>query len=236
MASNLALLLLAAGLLARFWHRSLRWSGRLLVAGALVALVFSLGAVARALLHPLEQRYPAWVPGITPALSIEHIVLLTAWAGDNPDLPASVRLNDSSASRVIVTVELWRRHPHASVIVSGDVRNARDLGDVLLALGLPADRLVLESQSRNTADSAQQVAAVVRRQVLRAGDFGGPSAEVDGHIRQGRLPSRCRYLPTIACPDASRRQLHPGPRALYASNLAVHEYLGLVWYRMLGRS
>ena len=55
-------------------------------------------------------------------------MLLTAWAGNNPDLPAGVRLNDTSASRAIVTMQLWRLHPHASVIVSGDTRNARDLG------------------------------------------------------------------------------------------------------------
>jgi uncharacterized SAM-binding protein YcdF (DUF218 family) len=233
--SHLALLLLAAGLLARFWHRSQRWSGRLLGAGALVVLVFSLGAIARMLLNPLEQRYPAWSPGISPALSIENIVLLTAWAGDNPGLPAGVRLNDTSASRALVTMQLWRLHPQASVIVSGDQRNARDLGEVLLTLGLPADRLRLEMQSRNTADSAMRVVPLLD---------GKPFALVTsaGHLPRSMATFAKAGLNPLPVPAdfrlpgrLSAASFIPAPRALQASDLAVHEYLGLAWYRMLGR-
>jgi uncharacterized SAM-binding protein YcdF (DUF218 family) len=233
--SNLALLLIAAGLLARFWRRSQRWSGRLVLAGVVIALVFSLGAVARMLLNPLEQRYPAWTPGVSPMLTIDHIVLLTAWAGDNPDLPASVRLNDSSASRVIVTMELWRSHPQTTVIVSGDERNARDLGSVLRTLGLPADRLMLETQSRNTGDSAVNVVPLLG---------GRPFALVTsaGHLPRSMATFAKAGLHPIPVPADYRLpgrlaigSFIPSPRALHASDLAVHEYLGLVWYRISGR-
>ncbi|HEU5134537.1 MAG TPA: ElyC/SanA/YdcF family protein [Steroidobacteraceae bacterium] len=233
--SHLALLLLVAGLLARFWHRTRGWSWRLIATGGAVALIFACGPVARALLSPLEQHYPAWAPGVNPALSIERIVLLTAWAGDNPGLPAGVRLNDSSASRAIVTVQLWRLHPDATVIVSGDARNARDLGDVLLSLGLPADRLVLESQSRNTADSANRVVQLLA---------GRPFALVTSaaHLPRSMATFAKAGLRPIPVPADYRlpgrmsiASFIPAPRALQASDLAVHEYLGLVWYRMLGR-
>jgi uncharacterized SAM-binding protein YcdF (DUF218 family) len=233
--SHVALLLLAAGLVARLWHRSRPWSRRLIVAGALVALLFSLGAVARLLLNPLEQRYPAWVPGAGPALSIDHIVLLTAWAGENPKLPASVRLNDSSASRAIVTLELWRRHPDTTVIVSGDERNARDLGSVLLDLGLPADRLVIETRSHNTGDSAVRVVPLLG---------GRPFALVTsaGHMPRSMAAFAKAGLHPVPVPADYRLpgrlaigSFIPSPRALHASDLAVHEYLGLVWYRISGR-
>ncbi|HEY6125548.1 MAG TPA: ElyC/SanA/YdcF family protein [Steroidobacteraceae bacterium] len=233
--SHLALLLLVTGLLARSSRRSQPWSGKLLVAGALVALVFSLGVVARLLLNPLEQRYPAWSPGVSPALTIDHIVLLTAWAGDNPDLPAGVRLNDSSASRALVTMQLWRLHPQTTVIVSGDERNARDLGEVLLTLGLPADRLRLETQSRNTGDSALHVAPLLD---------GKPFALVTsaGHLPRSMATFAKAGLDALPVPadfrlpgPVSAASFLPAPRALQASDLAVHEYLGLTWYRMLGR-
>jgi len=233
--SHLALLLLVAGLLARFWHRTRGWSWRLMAASGLVVLVFGCGPVARALLRPLELSYPTWDPDVSPALTIERIVLLTAWAGDNPDLPAGVRLNDSSASRAIVTMQLWRLHPHASVIVSGDPRNARDLGNVLLSLGLPADRLVLESESRNTADSATRVVPLLA---------GKPFALVTsaGHLPRSMATFAKAGLDPLPVPADYRlpgrmtmASFIPGPRALHASDLAVHEYLGLAWYRMLGR-
>ena len=235
MPSQLALLLLLAGLLARFWRRSQRWSGKLVVAGALVALVFSLGVVARGLLNPLEQRHPAWIPGVSPTLSIDHIVLLTAWAGENPQLPASVRLNDASASRAIVTMELWRLHPDTTVIVSGDERNARDLGSVLRTLGLPADQLVLETQSRNTADSAVRVVPLLG---------GRPFALVTsaGHLPRSMATFAKAGLHPVPVPADYRLpgrlaigSFIPNPRALQASDLAVHEYLGIIWYRMSGR-
>ena len=233
--SHLALLLLAAGLLVRFWPRTRGWSWRLMAASGAVALIFGCGPVARALLWPLEQRYPAWDPGVSPGLTIESIVLLTAWAGDNPRLPAGVRINDSSASRAIVTLQLWRLHPLASVIVSGDERNARDLGEVLLSLGLPADRLVLEMQSRNTADSATRVAPLLA---------GKPFALVTSaaHLPRSMATFAKAGLRPVPIPADYRlpgrmsiASFLPGPRALHASDLAVHEYLGLVWYRMLGR-
>jgi uncharacterized SAM-binding protein YcdF (DUF218 family) len=233
--SHVALLLLAAGFLARFWRRSQRWSGKLIVAGALVALLFSLGVVARGLLNPLEQRHPAWIPGVSPALSIDHIVVLTAWAGDDPNLPASVRLNESSASRVIVTMELWRLHPNTMVIVSGDERNARDLGEVLRSLGLPADRLVLESQSRNTGDSAQRVATLLGGKPFALVTSAGHMPRSMGTFAKAGL----RPIPVPADYRLPGRlsigSFIPNPRALQASDLAVHEYLGLVWYRMSGR-
>ncbi|HEU4778288.1 MAG TPA: ElyC/SanA/YdcF family protein [Steroidobacteraceae bacterium] len=230
------MLLFAAGLLAHFWHRSRAWSWKLMAAGGAVALFFACGPVARALLYPLEQRYPAWVPGVSSALPIDSIVLLTAWAGDNPTLPASVRLNDSSASRAIVTLQLWRLHPHTTVIVSGDERNARDLADVLLSLGLPGDRLRLESRSHNTADSANRVGPMVG---------GKPFALVTsaGHLPRSMATFAKAGLHPVAVPADYRlpgrmslATFIPSPRALLASDLAVHEYLGLIWYRMLGRS
>jgi uncharacterized SAM-binding protein YcdF (DUF218 family) len=233
--SHLALLLLAAGLLARFWHRTRGWSWRLMAASGAVALVFGCGPVARVLLWPLEHRYPAWDSAKSPALPIDRIVLLTSWAGDDPNLPVGVRLNESSASRVIVTLQLWRLHPHASVIVSGDARNARDLGDALMTLGLPADRLVLESNSRNTADSARHVARLLAGKPFALVTSAGHLPRSMGtFVKAGlhplpvpadyRLPGRISILSFI-----------PGPRALQASDLAVHEYLGLAWYRMMGR-
>lgn len=236
MITQLALLLVAAGLLARLWHRSRRWSWKLMTAGGVMAVFFASGAVARALLHPLETRYPAWIAGESPALAIDSIVLLTAWAGDNPTLPASVRLNDSSASRAIVTVQLWRLHPHATVIVSGDDRNARDLADVLMSLGLPRDRLQLETRSRNTADSANQAGTLLK---------GRPFALVTsaGHLPRSMAAFNKAGLDPVGIPAdfrlpgrTSLGSFVPSPGALLASDLAVHEYLGLAWYWMSGRS
>jgi uncharacterized SAM-binding protein YcdF (DUF218 family) len=233
--SLLAVMLVAAGLLVRLFPRTRAWSYRLVVAGFLVALPFSLAPVARALLNPLEQRFPAWNPDRDGALPIDDIVVLTAWSGKDDSLPATARLYDSGAARVITTVELWRRHPAARVIVSGTGRVVDDMSRALASLGIPATQLVPERQSRNTADSARQCSPLLAGRrfalVTSAGHLPrSMGAFAKAGLRPVAIPSDYR-LPGIL----GVRAWIPSPRALAASDLAVHEYLALVWYRMRGR-
>src|SRR5688500_16617405 len=99
--SNLALMLFGLGLLAAFWIRTRRFSPWLLAASGLVALVFSSGMVAAALMSPLEYAYPAIHDGRSHP-EARHIVVLTAYAADDKDMPLSSRLSASGAYRVLM--------------------------------------------------------------------------------------------------------------------------------------
>ena len=231
--SGLAYLLFALGLLAALkarW-RKLSW-GLLAVSGA-ITIVFSTGSVATALLSPLEYEYPA-VHDTRTHQGIRHIVVLTGYAAADPDMPLTGRLHWASAYRVMMALQLQHGGCHGcDVIVSGEPTTARIMGESLLALGLPKERLTLETNSLTTAESAANLAPMLKEPF-----FLVTSA---GHLRRSLAVLHKQGLRPVPVPtdyqgpkDWRDADEHPSPQSLMTSDLAVHEYIGLFWYRLKG--
>ncbi|WP_027036682.1 YdcF family protein [Mesorhizobium ciceri] len=154
---NLAIFLLLAGLLAAMIGRR-----RLAATGSVLAFLIlalsawtSLGAM---MLNPLEERFarpplPEKVDGI--------VVLGGGFEGAINLARGGYELN-SSGDRMVETAILARRFPTAKVVVSGGTGalflegegDAATAPRLLIALGVAADRLILENKSRNTYENA----------------------------------------------------------------------------------
>ncbi|RUZ18261.1 YdcF family protein [Mesorhizobium sp. M7A.F.Ca.CA.001.04.1.1] len=154
---NLAIFLLLAGLLAVTIGRR-----RLAAAGSVLAFLIlalsawtSLGAM---MLNPLEERFqrpplPEKVDGI--------VVLGGGFEGAINLARGGYELN-SSGDRMVETAILARRFPTAKVVVSGGTGalfldgegDAATAPRLLTALGVAADRMILENKSRNTYENA----------------------------------------------------------------------------------
>src|SRR5688572_4828656 len=76
--SGAACALAVLGLTARFWRRRPGFSWGLLASSASIALVFSSGMVATALMSPLEYAYPT-LRNASAYPQVDRIVVLTAW-------------------------------------------------------------------------------------------------------------------------------------------------------------
>lgn len=128
--------------------------------GLLVAL--SALPLGNLLLQPIERRYPA-----NPRLdTVDGIIVL----GGGEDARASaywgqVQLKEG-AERFTAAVELARQFPKAQVLFTGGSGALRDVAGAatseasiaerfFLEQGLAPDRLLLEGQSRNTAENAR---------------------------------------------------------------------------------
>lgn len=231
--SGLAYTLFVLGLLTALKAQWRRLSWALLALSGAITLVFSSGSVATALLSPLEYEHPA-VHDTGAHRDIEHIVVLTGYAADDPDVPLTGRLHWASAFRVMMALQL--RHggcDACQVIVSGDPIAAKVMGESLLALGLSRDRLTLETASPTTAASAANL-----RPMLNRPFFLVTSA---GHLRRALAVLRKQGLEPVPVPtdyqgpkDWRDAEEQPSPQSLVTSDLAVHEYLGLAWYRLKG--
>jgi len=232
--SGFAYVLGGIALLAVLRSRSRRFSYWMFGASALTALVFSSGMVAAALIAPLEYAYPT-VHSAREYPELRTIVLLTGYAADDPDMPVTGRLHYSSAQRVTMTMQLVKSCPQCRVIVSGAASTARVTGAALLELGLARESLVLEDQSPTTARSAANLRTLLNRERF----FLVTSA---GHMRRSVGVMRKAGLDVVPVPTdhtGPRRwwtgRMMPAPESLMVSDLAVHEYLGLLWYRLRGR-
>jgi uncharacterized SAM-binding protein YcdF (DUF218 family) len=226
--TGFATALLICGLLAAFWRRRPGVSWALLAASGVVVTLFSSGMVAAALMSPLEYTYPTLKDPRTHP-EARHIVVLTGWAADDPDMPLTGRLNASSAYRVLMALELVRDRPDCDVIVSGDVKTARIMGESLEKLGVPREKLRFGAGGSSTADSARLLPALVAKDAF----FLVTSA---GHMPRSMDEMKREGLNAVPVPtdhqlprDWRRADWKPSPTSLYTSELAVHEYLGRAW-------
>lgn len=154
---NLAVILLLTGLIAGFFgRRKLLHTGAVLAALILVLSAWtSFGAV---IMTPLEERYQR------PAepQRVDGIVVLGGGMEGAINLARGGYELSTAGDRFVEAAILARRYPEARVVVSGGTGALILEGEgdaitskrLLTALGVAPERLVLESESRNTYENA----------------------------------------------------------------------------------
>jgi uncharacterized SAM-binding protein YcdF (DUF218 family) len=235
--SHALLFLAAVGLLL-----SRRRAGRWIVAGALTALVVcAFGPIASWLARPLEERFP--VPGSAAPPPYGIIVLAGAEQPLLFDQRGSPHLN-GAGERLTTFLWLAATHEQARLIHSGtgpmqghhtQSTTARALLDPLL----PGREITYDDRSRNTFRSAQEV-----RQLLSDTERSRDWWLVTSAIHQPRAVAsfRAEGINVTAWPTDYFTAKRPGLHLLAANtNLtmldwAAHEWVGLLYYRLLGRT
>ncbi|HEU0225964.1 MAG TPA: ElyC/SanA/YdcF family protein [Steroidobacteraceae bacterium] len=232
--SALGAALFVLGILVLMLPATRRLARPLLLGSGAVLFVFSFGPVATLLLSPLEYAYPAMTDPERHG-RVRTIVLLTAYASDDPHMPLSSRMNASSAFRVLEAASLARRCPECRIIVSGNAIAADAMIAQLEAMGIAGSRLSRETASQNTAASAENLAPIIGSEEI----FLVTSA---GHMRRSLAVFARHGLRAIPVPadhqlpsSVARAEWTVSPFNLNASDLALHEYAGYTWYRLTGR-
>lgn len=233
--SNIAALLLLSGVIMALFARLRAHAQRFLIAGSLVYLVFANGLVATQLISPLEYRYKALVAPELPSRATT-VVILTAYAAADPEMPVSSRPGTAALYRVVEAARLYREGGIDELILSGDQQAGDVMYEALVALGIPTDRILVDSDAAHTSDSAQSLSGRLD---------GAPFYLVTsaGHMPRAIASLRAVGLDPLPAPTDHRLPADPGlssfspsPTHLAASDLAVHEYLGLAWYRLSGKT
>jgi len=234
---NLLLIVLAIGV----WRLS---TGRGCQGLALVVLVLIVGAASSvepltALpLVPLEDRFP--VLQALPA-KVDGIILLGGAV--DPERTAEygqVALNRSGA-RVTETLRLAQRYPAARIVLSGGVggllneptTEAAATARLLTELSVAPNRLVIEDKSRTTHENAVFSKHIVNP---KPGEVWILVTSAD-HMPRAVGCFRHIGWPVVADPvdfEAVRRLHISLAHGLDSIDLAVHEWLGLVFYRIAG--
>ncbi len=235
------LFLLLAAVLAL--HRNRVSAGKkLLLATIAVILVIGFLPIGNALLRPLELRFPP-TPNIVSPAGI--IVLGGGEDGRTSRATGLPEVNDA-ADRFLAGMALARKYPDARLIFTGGsaaVLGARvsgaEVADRIFADGgIAPDRILLEGASRNTAENAK-----LTRNLL--GDPGeGAWLLVTSAFHMPRaMGAFCRagWRGIVPYP-VDYRGLGGGDvgwdlaERLRTLNIAVKEWIGLVAYRLTGRT
>lgn len=218
---------------------------RVLLSGVVLLLVAGYSPLGNLLLLPLSERFPAWSAGGRPPDGI--IVLGGSIDPERSQARGSLEM-DASAERIVTMLQLARRFPAARVVFSGGsaslidtpVPEAPIAGDLLEDFGTARSRIVLESQSRNTAENAVFTRALVspkpgERWLLVTSAFHMPRSI--GAFRKAGFDVEA--FPVDWRTRGWRDSLMPFTTlsaGLARTDVAVHEWVGLIAYWATGRS
>jgi len=217
----------------------------LIATSLLLIAIAGLSPLGNALMLPLEQRFPPWDPSRGAPDGI--VVLGGAISPDVSAARGAVAL-DEAAERITVAAELARRYPNAHVIYCGGT-NALIFDDAVEApfaarqledLGIAPERITAEEQSRNTIENAVFSHLIAHpkpgdRWLLVTSAY---------HMPRAIAAFRAVGFPVEAYPVDWRTR---GPNdawrpfgslsdGLRRTDTAVHEWIGLVAYRLSGKT
>lgn len=218
---------------------------RLMVASLLALAVAGLSPLGKALLLPLEERFPPWDAGRGAPTGI---VVLGGAISPNISAGRGAPALNEAAERMTAVAELARRYPAARIVFTGgngsllfpDAIEADYALRLFANLGIPRERILLERQSRNTAENARFSKAEVQpksgeRWILVTSAAHMPRAI--GAFRQVEFPIeaypvdwRTRGVEDLFVPFA---WLSTG---LDRTDTALHEWAGLLGYWLSGHS
>jgi uncharacterized SAM-binding protein YcdF (DUF218 family) len=242
--SNVAIIvgLIGAGLLATRYARA----GKMLAFVSLATLaVMGLSPLGNVLIVPLEQRFPPWDASRGAPDGI--IVLGGAVSPGISAARGQPALNEA-AERITAVAELARLYPEARIVFTGGNSSLIPGGlaeaDFVLPLfesfGIPRERIILERRSRNTTENARLSKELARpkpgeRWLLVTSAFHMPRAI--GVFRQEDFATEAYPV------DWRTRGFRDVPRpfatlssGLVRTDVAIHEWAGLLAYWLAGRS
>lgn len=231
------------GMAALLLHRTrigLRFTGL----GLFLLLLLGILPAGFWLMRPLEMRYP--MPDLAAANPPAIVVLAGGEALPASALRGAPEFN-SAPERLLTGLTLARRYPEALLYLVGGISLPDDTTDTdvmlqtALDLGFEKDRIRVIDDTINTCENARAVVA----------EIGRPS------LRRSLLVTSAYHLPrTMLCFEAVSANIIPVPvdyqtwpirspldsfkltplTNLQLADRALHEWVGLLYYRVTGRT
>jgi uncharacterized SAM-binding protein YcdF (DUF218 family) len=226
----------------------LRWPrlGRAaLVLAALLLMIGGWSPLGRGALMVLEDRFPQ--PQLTEP--VVGVIMLGGAVDTHITAERGEPTLNEAGERITAMAELSRRFPQARLLLSGGanhvltsqpVTESAVARDLLVGLGVDLRRIELEERSRTTCENAEQSLLVAKpapgdRWVLVTSASHMPRAVACFRaVGFSVIPYPVDYR-TRGTADL-RRPVDSIADGLEASDLAAHEWIGLVTYRLFGQT
>jgi len=237
--------LLAIGLvLTRFVHRKrlFRIGWYSMLAGTVLLLTLSLRPVAELLTYPLESRYQ--VPSAEVLQGLDVVVILGGGLYPSGPLRQEAGLGEEAYPRLYQGVKYFRQSG-AGVLAfcggparEGTENEAEVMRWMAMELGVPEDKMLAETTSRTTMENIANLAGLLPqgqdRQIGLVTSATHMLRSMRGfeklfpHDQIVPLPVHYTYDPV----GWSRAYIIPSHGPFKKSCIALHEWIGLLWYEI----
>jgi uncharacterized SAM-binding protein YcdF (DUF218 family) len=245
--SQLLLLCLIVGSVFVVFGR-LRVARPLLLAGGLGLLIFGLLPTAAYIANPLQTRFPQtdlpW--------QVTGIVLLSG--GERPAISEAYGHPQVGihGQRYVTTLMLAARFPQARIVYTGGARTEQGKGPletqtavargILGTVGLDPARITYEENSTDTCDNASNTRALVQPKQDDTWVVVTSAIHMPRTIACFRaagwprvIPQPADYQSIVSGLDVDAGSFQVA-KNLVLLDMAVHEWLGLAYYRLTGRT
>lgn len=241
-ALGFGLVVLALAPVARCGWRRAGWAA--LVGATALYAVAALTPLALWLATPLETRFPPLAPDAPAPAGI----VLIGGVVDGATEPATGQPKfELGAEAIDETIRLARRYPEVPILLSGtgsieadgtDLSEAGTMARLLRAAGIGADRLILERRSRTTRENATLSFEMVRPAPGARWLLVTPAWHMPRSIGAFRGAG---WTGIVAAPSLGEHLRpnnanEPPSERLRLFDTMSREWLGLLAYRLLGRS
>ncbi len=225
--------------------RFARLGRRLMVVSLLLFAICGFSPLGSWLLFPLESRFPAWDAARGAP---DGIVVLGGSIDADVSAARGVAVVRGAADRIVAAAALARQYPDARIVFTGgssnlienDPREADFAAEIFERLGVRRERLTIERRSRNTEENAEFTKAIAapkngERWLLVTSAYHMPRSvglfrkagfAVEPYPVDWRVGSRADLLQFSAV----------AIEGLQRTGLAVHEWIGLLAYRLTGKT
>jgi len=219
--SVFVLVLILIGIILIFRKKRGKLGKILIILGILLYYLFSITPVADLIISPLEKQYqPVQKEELNKA---DKIVLLLG--GKESDV--------LRASEVLRLYNL-----QSAIIISGrdplspKIEEAKEVKDFLVERGIPSENIILEDKSRNTFESAKNIKEILDDEpfFLVTSAYHLPRAiETFQKARTNPIPAPADFKIEK---NYDILDFFPDAQNLRNSDIALHEYFGILWYRL----
>ena len=197
------------------------------------------------LLYSLESRFPAWDASRGAP---DGIIVLGGPIDADISVAHHVPVIRSAADRIVAGAALARKYPNARVIftggspnlISNDAREADYAAMVFESLGIDRSRLIIERRSRNTLENAEFSKALANpkpgeRWLLVTSAFHMPRAV--GLFRKAGFAVEPYPVDWRTGDESSLASFSAvAADGLLRTDIAVREWIGLMAYRLTGKT
>jgi len=175
--------------------------------------------------------------------NVKWVVVLGGGQISDEELPANSQLGGTSLARLVEGVRIHRELPGSTLVFSGGavfdpVPEAETMAAAAHDLGVDVDRILMETDSRDTAEQAKMLRFIVKEErfVLVTSAHHMPrSVRLFEHVGLKPIPAPTDYI-SKQSRTISPFDFFPRASALSTVEAALHEYLGLLWSTVKGAS
>jgi len=197
-----------------------------------ILLLFSYHPFSNFLVKNLEDHYAKY----SYAKSVGYIHVLGSGHNDDESQPISSKIGGSGLKRVLEGVILYKNMPNTKIIFTGaksgaSVSTAMMNAKLAIALGVNKEDIIIDETAEDTADEADFAKQTV-------GDKAFVLVTSATHMPRAMQTFHLQGLHPMAAPTDFRRSRVktffrlPNLGALVSSQVAMHEYFGILFLKI----